>query len=103
MHDTRRYRERDQAAIFGGITRCSNEISAEDRVNPADHLKVVLAMTGVPLPSRWPNEAERIDGEEDCTKCNQRNLEVFFARDVVHVGPPVRKAPGSAGSRCDPN
>jgi hypothetical protein len=50
--------------MFGRITRSSNEISAEDRVDPTDHLQVILAMSTMPLPSRWPNEAERVDGEE---------------------------------------
>src|SRR5215467_7414538 len=74
------------------ITRGSNEISTEDRVDPADHLQVVLAMATVPLPSRRPNDAERVDREEDYAECNQSNLEEFFARDVVHAEPPVRKA-----------
>ena len=63
--------------MFGRITRGSNEISTENRVDPADHLQVVLAMAIVPLPSRRPNEAERVDGEEDCADCNQSNLEEF--------------------------
>jgi hypothetical protein len=41
-------------------------------------------MATVPLPSRRPNKTEWIDGEEDCTDCNQSNLEEFFARDLVH-------------------
>jgi hypothetical protein len=41
-------------------------------------------MATVPLPSGRPNEAEGIDGEEDCAECNQSNLEEFFARKLVH-------------------
>src|SRR5262247_1628457 len=89
VHDTRPDGERDQAAMCRRITRGSDEISAEDRVDPTDHLKVVLAMATVPLPSRRPNEAERVDREEDCAECNQGNLKEFFARDVVHAEPPV--------------
>src|SRR5215510_7509348 len=85
VHETRPDGERDQAAMFGRITRGSNEINAEDRVDPTDHLQVVLAMAAVPLPSRRPNEVERVDGEEDCADCNQGNLEEFFTRDVVHA------------------
>src|SRR6516162_237745 len=70
--------------MFGRITRRNNEISTENRVDPADHLQVIFAMATVPLPSRRPNEAERVDGEEDCANCNQSNLKEFFARDVVH-------------------
>ena len=33
------------------ITRRSNEISTENRVDPADHLQIILAMPTVPLPS----------------------------------------------------
>src|SRR5215813_9551418 len=91
VHDTRPDGERDQAAMFGRVTRRGNEVSAEDRVDPTDHLEVVLAMATVPPPSRRPNEAERVDGEEDCTKCNQGNLEEFFARDVIHAESPVRQ------------
>src|SRR6516225_3870029 len=71
--------------MFGRITRRCNQITTEDRVDPADHLEIILAMATVPLPSRRPNEAERIDGEEDCAESNQSNLEEFFAPDVVHV------------------
>jgi hypothetical protein len=71
--------------MFGRITRRGNQISAENRVDPADHLEIILAMATVPLPSRWPNEAEWINGEEDCADCNQSNLEELFARDLVHV------------------
>src|SRR5215475_8097101 len=48
-------------------------------------------MASVPLPARRPKQTERIDGEEDCAECNQSNLEQFFARDVVHAEPSVRK------------
>src|SRR5215467_4601964 len=89
VHDARPDRERDQAAMLGRITRSSNEIGSENRVNPADHLEVILAMATVPLPSRRPDEAERVDGEEDCAECNQSNLEELFARGVVHVESPV--------------
>jgi len=70
--------------MFGRIARGSNEISTEDRVDPADHLKVILAMAVVPPPSRRPNEAKRVDGEADCAEYDQSNLQEFFARDVVH-------------------
>src|SRR6516165_11993256 len=85
VHDARPDRERDQAAMFRRITRGSNEVNTEHRVHPADHLEVILAMATVPLPSRWPNKADWVDGEEDCADRNQSNLEEFFARDVVHV------------------
>src|SRR5262249_54095955 len=78
--------------MFRGITRGGNEKSTENRVDPADHLQVILAMATVPLPSRRPNEAERVDSEEDRAECNQSNLEEFFARNVVHGESPVRKA-----------
>src|SRR5215472_10185039 len=73
---------------------CHNEISAEDRVDPTDHLKVVLAMATMPLPSRRPNEAERVNGEEDCAECNQGNLEEFFARNVIHADLLFVREPG---------
>src|SRR5215475_1384386 len=73
--------------MLGGITRGTNKIDTKNHVNAADHLEVVLAMAAIPLPSRRPNEAERVDGEEDYADCNQSNLEEFFARDVVHAEP----------------
>src|SRR5262249_1527682 len=94
VHDARPDGERDQAAMLGRITRGSNEIDAEDRVDPTDHLQVVLALTAVPLPSRRPNEAKRVDGEEDYADCNEGNLEEFFARDVVHADPLFVTGPG---------
>src|SRR5215470_13829293 len=99
VHDTRPDGERDQAAVFGRITRGSNEISAEHRVDTTDHLEVVLAMATVPQPSRRPNEAERVDGEEDCAECNQGNLEKFFARDVIHAETPIRKGATTTWAR----
>src|SRR5215831_19235304 len=100
VHDTRPDGERDQAAMFGRITRRGNEVSAEDRVDPTDHLEIVLAMASVPLPSRRPNKAERVDGEEDCAECNQGNLEEFFARDVIHAESPVRKRAFAGRASC---
>ena len=63
--------------MFGRVARSANEISAENCIDPADHLKVILAVTAVPLPSRRPKEAKRVDGEEDCANCNQSNLQEF--------------------------
>src|SRR3954447_8244936 len=83
--------------MFGRITCRSNQISTENRVDSADHLQIILAMAAVPLPPRRPNEAERVDREEDCAECNQSNLEQFFARDVVHLNSPVLRMPGPAG------
>jgi hypothetical protein len=71
--------------MFGRITSRSNQISTENCVDPADHLKMILTMATVPLPTRGPNEAERVDGEERCADYNQSNLEEFFACDVVHL------------------
>ena len=71
--------------MFGRITRRGNQISTENCVDPAEHLQIILAMATVPLPSRRPNEAERVDGEEDCAACDQSSLEEFFARDVIYV------------------
>src|SRR6476660_4837655 len=81
--------------MFRRITRGSNEKSTENRVDPTDHLKIILTMATVPLPSRRPNEAERVDGEEDCAEHNQSNLEEFFARDVVHRNLLSVNIPGS--------
>ena len=72
-------------AIFGRITRRGNQIRTENRVDPADHLKVILAVTAMPPPSRRPNQAKRVDREEDCAEYNQGDLQEFFARDVVHI------------------
>jgi hypothetical protein len=54
-------------------------------------------MATVPLPSRRPNEAERVDGEEDYADYNQSNLEKFFARDVVHENLLSASLPGPVG------
>src|SRR6516162_1234348 len=91
VRETRPDGERDQAAMFGRITRGSNEISAEDRVDPTDHLQVVLAMAAVPLPSRRPDEAVRVYGEDGGAVCNDADLEEVFTREVVQVVAPVRK------------
>ena len=50
VHDTRPDGERDQAAMFGRIACGSNQISAENRVDPTNHLKIILTMAAVPLP-----------------------------------------------------
>src|SRR5262245_21964647 len=96
--------ERNQAAMLGRITTSRKDIITDDRGDPADDLQVVLPMAAVPLPSRRPNEAERVDGEEDCADCNQGNFEEFFTRDVVHVESPVRKTArtgwASSEQRC---
>src|SRR5262245_44775816 len=83
--------------MFGRITRRGNQTSTENRVDPAEHLKIILAMATVPLPSRRPNEAERVYGEEDCAECNQSNLEELFACDVVHPSLLSISMPASAG------
>src|SRR5262249_24949684 len=62
-----------------------NQESAENCVHAADHLQVIFAVATVPLPPRRPDEAERVDREEDCAECNQGNLEQFFACKLVHV------------------
>ena len=54
VDDARPDREGDQAAMLGWIARSSDEKGTENGLNPADHLKVVLAIPTVPLPSRWP-------------------------------------------------
>ena len=51
VHDARPDRERDQAAVLGGIARSGDEVGTEDRINPANHLQVVLAMSTVPQPT----------------------------------------------------
>src|SRR3954466_4479615 len=88
--------------MFGRIASGSNEVSAENRVDPTDHLKVILAMATVPLPPRRPNEAERVDGEENCAERNQGNLEELFARDVVHAEAPIHKRVRRAAARLLP-
>ena len=69
----------------------------QSALDPADHLEIILAMATVPLPSRWPNEAEWVDGEEDCADCNQSKLEEFFARDLIHVNLLSVNMPGPVG------
>src|SRR5262249_52323755 len=57
------------------------------------HLQVIFAFSGVPQPTRWPNQTEWVDQEEDCAKCHKRNLEKLFARAVVHLLKPPQVQP----------
>jgi hypothetical protein len=47
--------------MFGRIMRRSDQKSTENRVDSADHLKIILSMATVPLPSRRPNEVPEQD------------------------------------------
>src|SRR6516164_2917655 len=98
VHDARPDRERDQAAMFRRITRGSNEISTENRVDPADHLKVILAMAAMPLPSRRPNEAERVDGEEIAPNATRAILRSFSRAMSSMMNLLSVRVPGPVGS-----
>src|SRR5262245_26647840 len=79
MHDARPDRERDQAAVLGGIVGRGDQVGTEYRIESADHLKVVMAMSAVPQPAGGPNETERVDGEKDCAEYHECNFKQLLA------------------------
>ncbi len=58
-----------------------------------DHLKVIFAFSAMPHPARRPNQAERIDDEENSAERHKCHLKKLFARTIVHAETPVSESP----------
>ena len=97
MHDARPDGEGDQAAVFSWVPCSGNQKNAENRIDTADHLQIIDALTAMPDPARRPHEAKRIDQQEDDTETNKRRSpRSALSGLVVHSSLPsiaVKKKP----------
>jgi hypothetical protein len=84
MHDARPDGEGDQAAVISRVPCSGNQKNAEDRIDAADHLQIVGALTAMPDLARRPHEAERIDQPEDDAENNEREFQIALSGLVVH-------------------
>src|SRR5262245_1837678 len=84
MHDARPDREGNQAAVVCRIPCGGNHKNAEDCIDTAHHLQIVVALATVPDPTRRPHEAKRIDQQESDSGNDQRKFEIVLSNLVVH-------------------
>jgi len=64
VHDTGPNCERDEAAVCLWISRRRNQIDAQDHVDAANHLEVILSLAPVPDPAGRSHQAKRVDQTE---------------------------------------
>src|SRR5262245_35243717 len=75
VHNARPDRERDQTTMLGWVARRQNEKNSQHRIDPADHLQIILAVPAMPDPARRPDQAHRVNEEEDYAESSQRQFE----------------------------
>src|SRR5262245_33931256 len=88
MHDARPDGEGDQAAMLRGIACRQDQKNTQDGINPANHLQIIPALPGMPLPTRGPNQTEWIDQKEDHPKDHKGDFKKPLACGIVHAEPP---------------
>src|SRR5215468_224624 len=75
VHNARPDRERNQTAMLRRVARRQNKKYTQNRIDPADHLQVVLAVPPMPDPPRRPDQAHRVNEKEDHAEGSQCQFE----------------------------
>src|SRR5215472_7888011 len=75
VHNARPDRERNQTAMLRRVARRQNKKYTQNRIDPADHLQVVLAVPPMPDPPRRPDQAHRVNEKEDHAESTQCQFE----------------------------
>src|SRR5262249_3488312 len=88
MHDARPDREGNQAAVLCRIPCSGNQKNAEDCVDTAHHLQIVVALATMPDPTRRPHETKRIDQHEGDSENDKCKFQITLSNLVVHPALP---------------